>query len=95
MDSKKASHNISFNNSSGILIMQLPVALLNCITETTDRDLKNFKKKPMKTYEVAHKILQCHRHIFLFSTVLRVLLLNLKQIRILALTLHGRTLFNC
>lgn len=78
--------------------MQLPVALLNCITEATDRDLKNLKKKkkPMKTYEVAHnKILQCHGHIFLFSTVLIVLLLNLKQIRILALTPHGSTLFNC
>lgn len=35
------TYNISFNNSSGISFMQLPVALLSCITETTDRDLKS------------------------------------------------------
>lgn len=37
--------NIKFNNSSGISIMQLPVALLSCITKTTDRHLKSKKKK--------------------------------------------------
>lgn len=43
-------YNVSFNNSSGILIMQLPVALLSCTTETTDRNLKSLKT-PKNVYE--------------------------------------------
>lgn len=35
-------YNVLFNNSSGILIMQLPVALPSCTTET-DRNLKSLK----------------------------------------------------
>lgn len=33
-------YNISFNNSSGISIMQFPAAILSCITEKIDKDLE-------------------------------------------------------